>query len=151
MRAPDLTSDVDVLFCTLCGEAENQKPEGMQGVANAILNRVALASVHPHFGDGTIKGACRAPYQFSCWLPGPDYERIIAIDLDNMNSAQRAAMNIAQAAVAGGLQDITGEATHYFATSIPAPNWVTGDPARGIPAATFTVQIGAHRFYKGVQ
>lgn len=44
--------------------------------------------------------------------------------------------------IKGMITDPTQGATNYFADSIAPPNWVDG--------ATFTVQIGHHKFYKNV-
>jgi hypothetical protein len=50
------------------------------------------------------------------------------------------AMSIARKAADGSLEDLTGNADSYYADSISPPYWVAH--------ATFTVQIGHHRFYR---
>ena len=143
MRNIDLTNDLDVLFGTIDGEAENQHVQGWIAVGWSIKNRVALSSVHPHFGDGTIKGACLAHAQYDCWMPGADHDRIMAIDLDNLNQVQQAIMAVAQQIISGVTADITLGATYYFDQSIPAPSWVSG--------ARFCGLFGSQLFWKGVK
>jgi hypothetical protein len=64
MRIIDLNSDVDVMFGTIAGEAENQPLIAMRAVASTPINRVPLAKAgRKQFGDGTIRGACLAPEQ----------------------------------------------------------------------------------------
>lgn len=142
-RYIDLTQDLDVLFGTIDGEAENQSMDGWLAVGWSIKNRAALAHVHPHFGDGTIKGACLAHDQYDCWLPGADHDRVMAIDLNNLTQAQQAIMHIAQQIILGQTADPTLGATYYYARSIEAPFWVVG--------AWFCGLFGSQLFWKGIK
>lgn len=127
MRNIDLTSDLDVLFGTVAGEAENQPLIGMRAVAMSVMNRVPIAKAgHKQFGDGTVRGACLAHEQYDCWMPGADRNRIMAIDLDNLSPAQQTCIVYAQQAIAGTLADPTSGATFYFEEHIAAPYWVPG-------------------------
>jgi hypothetical protein len=95
----DLTSDLEVLAATVDGEAEGETLVGKQAVAASIMNRVALAGSHPHFGDGTVWGACLAHMQYDVWMPGPDRDRIDRLDFNNPSPAFQDCINIAKAAM----------------------------------------------------
>jgi len=140
----DLTSDFEVLVATIDGEGEGEPLIGKQAIAASIMNRVALAKAHPHFGDGTIRGACLTHEQYDCWMPGPDHDRIMALDLANPSPALQDCITVANGMIAGTLKDPTRGATYYFnPEEIEPPTWVAG----GI----FCGQFGSHRFYKGVK
>lgn len=138
---------------TLAQEARNQPLAGQQAVAWTFRNRLAdgrwgksLASVclwHAAYSGWWCprgKPSYHDPnFAYACGLQ--DNDPLLLKLLDVVNAVMVAAQET----------DPSQGATHYFATSIAAPGWVTGDPEHGIPAATFTVQIGAHRFYKGVK
>lgn len=143
MRTIDLNNDLEVLFGTIDGEAENQPVIGQIGVGCSIATRAKMAAQHSHFGDGTIKGACLAHDQYSCWLPGPDHDRIMAIDLDNLSPIQIQIMGLAQQIIAGTIDDPTNSATHYYAKSIPGPAWLVG--------ARFHALLGDQLFWGGVK
>ena len=102
MADTDAFSDLEIVAKTLDGEAGNQGIQGMTAVANVIRNRAALAWQ----GETSLRGVCLHPYQFSCWLPGPDRERIMA-------STNPACIPIAQAALDRTLVDITNGADSY--------------------------------------
>lgn len=139
----DLTSDPQVLAATIDGEAEGEPLIGKQAVASSIMNRVALAHVHPHFGDGTIRGACLAHAQYDCWMPGPDLDRINALDFNNPSPAFQQSIDVARSAIAGTLPDITGGATYYYEPTIPGPFWLVG--------AKWCGQRGTQLFWKDVK
>ena len=139
----DINSDFQVLVATLSGEAEDQSMAAKQGVAAVIMHRVSESHTHPHFGDGTIRGACLAHMQFSCWLPGPDHDRIMKLDLDHPYPALADCMAVANQAMQGSLDDPTNGATYYFDDSIEHPTWTQG--------ATFCCQIDRLLFYKDVK
>lgn len=140
-------SDLEVLAATIDGEAEGEPVNGQQAVATTIVNRAAAAKAfkeshgynHPQFGDGTLRGACMARTQYDCWMPGPDLDRITALDPADPTPAFRACLQIAQAAIDGTLPNAVGTATHYFAQSITAPRWVYGARWKG--------QVGKHLFW----
>lgn len=139
----DLTSDFEVLAATIDGEAERELTSGKEAVASTVLTRVKQSPGRKQFGDGTIRGACLAPEQFDCWMPGPDRDRIMALDVNNPTPAFEQCIAIAKKAMAGELTDITNGATFYYARNIPAPFWVAG--------AMYCGQFGSQLFWKGVK
>lgn len=140
----NLTSDFQVLTATIDGEGESEPLIGKQAIAASIMNRVALAHVHPHFGGGTVRGACLAHEQYDCWLPGPDHDRIMALDLANPSPALQECMTVADDALAGTLADPTGGGTYYYdPAEVEAPTWTQG--------ATFCGKFGNQLFYKNVK
>jgi N-acetylmuramoyl-L-alanine amidase len=141
--AIDLTSDFQVLAATIDGEAEGEPLIGKQAVATSIMNRVKLANVHPHFGDGTIRGACTAHLQYDCWSPGPDYDRIMALDPANPTPAFAECLEVARQAIDGTLVDPTKNATYYYEPTIPGPPWLVG--------ALWCGQFGSQLFWKAVK
>lgn len=145
-----MSSDVDVLFGTIDGEAESEGLIGQQAVGWSIANRALQAHTHKLFGDGSIRSACLFPKQYSCWLPGKDLTRIQNLDLDNLTPVQGQIMTLAKGIVAaaagnstGAMKDFTKGATHYFAPYIAAPSWVAG--------AWFCGVFGTQLFWKGVK
>jgi N-acetylmuramoyl-L-alanine amidase len=112
------STDVDTLARTIWGEARGEGYDGMQAVANVVMNRVH-AGTFP--GGYSITGVCRAPRQFSCWNPGdPNLQPMLSVS--SSNPQFQTAMQIAQEAVAGTLPDITNGATYYHSTSIATPS-----------------------------
>ena len=136
---PDV--NVDTLARTIYGEARGESALGRQAVANVVMNRVALADVHPHFGLGSVASACKAPGQFSCWSANdPNLFTITHVNDGTPLFAE--CLDIAQTAVDGQLDDATGGATYYANLDVCTPPWL-GD-------ATETVKIGKHTFFKDV-
>ncbi len=129
---------VDVLARTLWGEARGEGAEGMKAVACVILNRVKVAQEKGRFWWGNnIIQVCQKPYQFSCWnRSDPNFRKLQSVDKEDLYFAT--ALRIARRAVAGVLDDITGDATHYHAANIK-PYWAQGK--------TPTIMIGHHKFY----
>ena len=131
---------------TLAQEARGEPLEGQQAVAWVFRNRLETA----RWGH-SLASVCLWRGQFSGWYVPSDPNFAYACGLGDDDPVLVAMEAIVDEVMAADLSsDPTNQSTHYYATSIAAPAWVTGDAARGIPAATFTVQIGAHRFYKGV-
>lgn len=128
--------DAEVLAKTIYGEARGEPEEGQYAVGATVINRL---SMHTWYGD-TVTGVCLKPYQYSCWLRSdPNYQKLIV--MDDSDPLLRPFINIAEEII-NGANDPTKGATHYYAVSIPPPAWIAN--------ATFTVQIGHHRFYKDV-
>jgi len=144
--------NVDTVARTICGEARNQGQSGMEDVASIIVNRADIAASyvaahgknHPLFGDGTDASACKANwhgvYQFSCWTPGDPNLPIIQNLNPNM-AIFRDALNIADEACSGGLDDRTQGATHYKVIGTFA-EWAVGK--------TPCYVNGAHEFYNNI-
>lgn len=132
---------VEVLARTLYGEARGEPVRGKEAVAAVIMNRVRKAEARGGWwwGDDVI-GVCLKPWQFSCWNPGdPNRARILAVTADNKTFAT--CLRIARRAIAGGLDDPTGGATHYHNRSVHPP-WAWNHA----PSA----EIGGHLFYATV-
>ncbi|MOA19220.1 Spore cortex-lytic enzyme precursor [compost metagenome] len=132
--------ELDILTRTIWGEARNQGYEGQVAVAWTIKNR----ALSPITWWGTdITSVCLKPWQFSCWNKNdPNYaylsgqKAIPAVQYELAKEAARAVLE-------GRVPDPTGQATHYYATSMKTPpKWTVG--------ATKTVQIRQHIFYKNV-
>jgi N-acetylmuramoyl-L-alanine amidase len=133
--------NIDTLARTIYGEARGQGGYGMRAVACAIMNRVALAGQHPHFGDGTVSSCCQYPWQFSCWNQNdPNLPILQKVLVTDPNFAL--AIQIATDAVNGNLPDITDGATYYYAMGTPVPPWAVDKN----PCAT----IGRHVFFKDI-
>ncbi|OWK42211.1 cell wall hydrolase [Fimbriiglobus ruber] len=130
-------TDWDVLARTICGEARGEGNQGMQAVANVVLNRVAK----PGWWGATVKGVCLKPYQFSCWNLG-DPNRAVILNLDTDYAIYNDALGIASGVIDGSLPDITGGATSYFAKGTPEPKWAAGKN----PCAV----IGNHIFFNDI-
>lgn len=137
-KAYDMTQPQEIYLAkTIWGEARGEGAEGMQAVANVIMNRVDRGGWY----GLSVKDVVLKPYQFSCWNAG-DPNRV---KLDNLTLAELStfgALEIAQKAIAGQLPDITGGATEYHAANIK-PNWDWSKLQK-------TVQIGNHIFYRSV-
>lgn len=131
-------NDVDLMARTAWGEARNQGERGMQAICNVIMNRAD----NPTWWGHNVKEVCLKPYQFSCWLPSdPNFAKLKAVGLEDKQYAQ--AYELAQLALYGGLEDLTGGATSYFAKTMEhPPKWAEDRE----PCA----MIGDHLFYKDV-
>ena len=131
--------EIDVLARTIFGEARGEPVEGMEAVANVILNRVRIAQKKGRYWWGNnIIGVCQKPYQFSCWNKSdPSYHRLINVTGKNIHFAT--SLRIARRAVINALQDRTHGATHYHADYV-SPYWAKGEKP--------TKTIGRHMFYK---
>lgn len=130
---PPQDAATDILARTIWGEARGEGADGMQAVANVVVNRVA----HPGWWGHTIQEVCQAPWQFSCWNAN-DPNLIKLLNVDASDPAFAVALDIAAQAVDGSLPDITGGATNYHAAGIN-PSWAAD--------MTETAQIGRHIFY----
>lgn len=129
----DMTEDqTDYMARTIYGEARGEGGQGMQAVANVIMNRVKRGGWY----GASIKDVVLKPYQFSCWnATDVNRQKIL-----NATAAQLAsARSIAEKVINGTLPDITGGATHYHARGID-PYWAK--------SMTKTATIGNHVFYK---
>lgn len=62
-------SDVQVLACTLYGEARSEPTEGILAVACVIRNRMKEGA---HRWPQTYREVCLQPKQFSVWNDGPE-------------------------------------------------------------------------------
>lgn len=130
-------AELDVAARTVDGEAANQGADGMAAVAWVFRNR---AQWKPAAWWGAhIVAVCVHPDQFSCWLPGPDRDRINA--LSRSGNEYLKACDIVQAVMDGTIPDPTGGATTYKVRGTLA-SW--NDAVKDFPPR----QIGAHDFWR---
>lgn len=125
-------ADQFMLALTAWRENRGGGYEGMQSVANVILNRARKR------GDSAYE-ECIRPWQFSSITAKGDPELSL---YPALNDPQwKLAQSIAQDAADGTLPDITQGATFYYALSIPnPPAWAT--------AMQKTVEIQGQIFFK---
>lgn len=138
-----------LLAITAYGEAAGEGGEGMLAVLNVIRNRTQYLN---EFGDTNIYNLTSSPYhavilkpyQFSMYNirdPVRNIAERIGSNFDaevNVNQSLSVAYNLAQMLLANAVNDNTGGATHYHATSV-TPAWSKTMPVTG--------QIGRHIFY----
>ncbi|MEO0411840.1 MAG: cell wall hydrolase [Pseudomonadota bacterium] len=128
--------DIDNLARTMWGEARGEGIQGMQAVANVVMNRVNAG----RWFSGTVSQVVKKPFQFSVWNEGdPNLPLMKAVD--ERDNAFLTAVEIAARAMRGTLEDITGGATHYHTVSVNPP-WAD--------TSKITARIGKHIFYKGI-
>lgn len=136
-----IKKDVDILARTIWGEARGEGPLGMEDVAAVVVNRVKFSRARGGYWWGnTIAEVCLAPWQFSCWNANdPNRARLDIVGPSD--PAFRVALDIANKAINGQLNDRTGGATHYHTRAV-RPSW------KG--QGQHTASLGAHEFYKGI-
>ena len=132
----DKDNEIDLMARTLYGEARGEGDQGMQAVANVIMNRVNAGKWY----GKTVEEVVLKPKQFSCWNESdPNREKIVQVTASNPTFLR--ALAISKGAYEGTLDDITRGATHYHYYQI-TPIWADKmEP---------TVRIGNHIFYKEV-
>lgn len=145
----DHDRDVFILAVTAVCEASNQGDDGLIGVTWSIINRF---NEHQWDAGKTIAATCLKPWAYSSWNT-EDPNRVRVLSMGVADPIFHRCLEIASAILEGTLPDPTDGATHYYSVKIDEPNWVSGlkNGVRVAPAATFTVQIKDHRFYKAVQ
>lgn len=152
MTPMDLSpQDEDVATRTLIGEADNQGLNGKQRVVFVMRNRAEwglLEDGHPEqewWGNG-LAAACQHPWQFSCWLPGADRDRIVAVDANTADYI--AALRIVEDVCAGRVDEVLGRdaagalLTHYKVIGTAA-SWDASVATKGLVG----VEDGRHVFY----
>lgn len=128
---------IDTLARTLFGEARGEGKEGMQAIANVVVNRVNSGVTW--WGDD-IYSVCRKPWQFSCWNTS-DPNRVLVLNVNTSNTVFQQCVDLATKAFEDLLDDITNGATSYYSTYMDAPpHWAIGKS----PCAT----IGHALFFK---
>ena len=125
----------EVVAACLVLEAGGEGPEGMQGVMNVIQNRAEGEA-------GRFYAEVTRPWQFSSLNNAPgvvfkDYSGVIA--RARQSPAWKEAEALVGRAYGGDLPDITGGATHFYATRRESPpDWAVGSKE--------TLILGGHRF-----
>lgn len=132
-----MEKDIEVLAKTLFGEARGEGVEGIEAVANVVMNRFKSKK---WFSGKTIALTCKKPLQFSCWNEGDPNKLILEKDLSG-DVIYQVCERIATRAAKGLLSDNTNGATHYHVNNI-SPSWSKGK----VPC----VVIGRHLFYKDI-
>lgn len=138
-------TDEETVARTVWGEARGEPFNGKIAIAWVIRNRVELdlhGDEKPDWWGEGYEAVCLKPWQFSCWNANdPNREKLLAVtDADAM---YRDSLDAARLVIAGKVDDPTGGATHYLNPDIVAtPRWAL--------AATETVRIGRHLFFKNV-
>lgn len=142
MTAVVTQRDREVLARTLWGEARGEGLAGQLAVAWTIRNRVFDGKAKSWWGEG-YAGVCLKPWQFSCWNQNdPNYAFLSGAKPIPAGQFKQA-LEAANAVIDGTVDDMTGGATHYYATSMPKPpTWIKG--------AKLTLAMGHHKFYTDV-
>lgn len=113
--------DRDILAKTLQAEAGGEGPEGMLAAGAIIANRVRAGG----YGDG-FNGVIMKPGQFSAWNGVTGYAGGQgAINMAGVQPSPEA-YRIADLILAGGYNDPTGGATHYYNPAAANPAWGAG-------------------------
>lgn len=136
----NVDAEILTLARTLYGEARGEPREGIQAVANVILNRV-MSDRYPN----TVAKVCLQRLQFSCWNNNDPNKRIISKLMPGDNAVFDAILVIATQALLGGLPSLVVGALHYHAKQVK-PSWV-----KNSPAATLVARIGSHLFWSGIR
>lgn len=130
---------VSIVARTIWGEARGEGERGMRAVACVIANRVNIR----RGGLDNPAAICLARKQFSCWNADDPNLGLLERAMREPDAAYMTAAALARSVVARDLGDITGGATHYFATTLRRrPPWALGHE----PCA----RIGNHEFYTGI-
>lgn len=121
MSDTDGLTNLEILACTLIGEAESMGEQGMTEVACVVLNRV-----REHWFAKGIRDACLRPRQFSCWNSGDNADRSRILEIAQNNPLYVPyvnAMRIAGDAIAGRITDCVNGAVSYFNHLKANPDW----------------------------
>lgn len=137
--SPERQPAQELLARTIWGEARGESPNGMRAVGEVIRNRVLTA----FRGKSTYSGVILDPYQFSAWLDDdPNRDKMLAVDFSD--SRFERAYEIAGAVISGKTNIFDAvDWRHYYNPSVVGPDWAA--------SALDAVNIGAHRFLKGVR
>jgi hypothetical protein len=136
----NVDAEILTLARTLYGEARGESREGIEAVANVILNRVR-SNRYPN----TVAKVCLQRLQFSCWNDNDPNRKIISKLKPGDNPVFDMILQIATRAVLGGLPALVVGALHYHAKQVK-PNWV-----KNSPGATLVATIGSHLFWSGIR
>ncbi len=132
-----MSFDREIAAMTIFCEASSEPHEGRVAVAATFFNRLKDG----RFGK-TIASVCLHRYQYSEWNADRANNANLLRAAEAADDEAMIVDSLAAYDEAAAGADPTMGGTHYFADYIAAPDWTVG--------ATFTVQIGRHRFYRGV-
>jgi len=132
-------SELEVVACTLWGEARNQGVAGMRAVASVIENRRQAG----YRRKRSASDVCLDPWQFSCWNANDrNLGRMRAV-ARAPDAEYREALTIADEVVKRTLGDSVKGARHYHAATMPKPpSWAKGK--------TPCIVIGDHLFFNDI-
>lgn len=135
---PPAAQPTEILLAMLLwGEARGEGLIGLRAVAQVVANRARRGG---WFGRGWREVMLK-PYQFSCFLPDdPQAAWLLTPLAHSTPETWQKCLYVAREALEQRLPNMVGNATHYYAVSIPAPRWAK--------EMTFVRQIGRHRFYE---
>jgi cell wall hydrolase len=126
-----------ILACTVWMEARGDGWEGMEAVANVVLNRAR----NPRWWGHDIASVCLMPEQFSSWNEGSTQIPLVISAMEEDSLSYKGAVLAVELVMSGKLVDHTQNADSYYAISEKEePTWATPE--------TFTVQIGSQKFYR---
>lgn len=140
-------NDLDILARTLYGEARGEGTEGMEAVANVIMNRYRKPKWYTGYivQNGKkvpdIAETCRKKSQFSCWNEKDVNRQKILSVAENCQIFQEC-LQVASRALSGELIDFTNGADFYHTRQI-MPAWAKGH--------TPCYECGNHLFYNDVK
>jgi spore germination cell wall hydrolase CwlJ-like protein len=130
-----------ILARTIFGEAAGEPVEGIEAVAEVVVNRSASGR-YPK----SVSSVCLQPYQFSCWnATDPNRTKILSLSPGNGNRAFDVCFDVAGRALSGTIHHFTDGVLHYHADYISKPSWVIDSPH-----ALMERKIGHHLFYSGI-
>lgn len=135
MRVGNLAdmTDEEVFARTVMGEAGGESQQGMQAVANVIMNRAKKQGK-------SVRDIALAPGQFSMWNGVTGYAKGEgALDPFNMRVKDEI-YGLVGNAMSGNLDDVTGGALNYYNPHVADPKW--GKNYGG----NFPTTIGNHIF-----
>ncbi len=141
----DYDRDVFLVAMTAFAEARSEGVSGIRAQIHSVINRYREKDWD---AGKSLAATVLKPYAYSAWN-SKDPNRVEACSVAMNNTLMQMCINETEMAISGRTDDPTGGATHYYVKGSPEPDWVTG--AGRAPAATFTVQIGRHLFYKDVK
>lgn len=134
----DSLSVLQVLARTAWGEARGLLKPGMQATINTVQNRFKSRIL---WWGHDFRSICLAPLQYDCWLPAdPNRAKLLAVTESDPQFI--CALDIAQRAIDGTLEDLTSGSDSYFDTRLPRdlwPKWASEPPL---------FKCGSQRYYK---
>ena len=132
--------DLELVACTIYGEARGESFIGKMAVGFVILNRAKKRGTTP--GSEAIR-----PYQFSCWNKDDPNCKLITNPNDISGKEWRECFRAALQVLGGfdlvgcKVDDLTKGATHYHTQSIK-PYWAQGKEPCYV--------VGNHIFYNNI-
>ena len=140
-------NDLDILARTLYGEARGEGDEGLEAVANVIMNRYKKPKWYTGYvlvankKIPSIAETCLKKAQFSCWNKN-DVNFNLLQQVSISDDIFKKCILVAQRAINGDLVDFTNEATFYHTKNI-IPKWAKGHSP--------CYECGNHLFYNDVR